>query len=96
MAESRGVHAKQGWTVRLTFTVEVPELPRLTPRETTVLECLGRGLTNKETASALGLTESTARSYIAELMQKTRRNRHELGIIGFFLHFSLSEMTKSA
>ena len=69
--------------MQLTITVDLPQLPHLTPRETSIVECLGRGHTNKETASALGITESTARSYVANLIKKTRCNRHQLGVLGF-------------
>ncbi len=67
----------------IALMVDPPELPFLTPRERTGLLSLGRGLTDKEVAIALNLTVSTARSYVADLIRKTRLNRHQLGIAGF-------------
>ena len=42
----------------------------LTPRETDVLTCIGRGLRVAETAQRLGLAESTVASYVKTLYQK--------------------------
>jgi hypothetical protein len=71
--------------ITITIEVELPVLPRFTPRENSVLSCLGRGLTTKEIATALRLTDATARTYVVSMIAKTHYNRHELGIIGFIL-----------
>ncbi|WP_394766697.1 LuxR C-terminal-related transcriptional regulator [uncultured Paludibaculum sp.] len=57
-------------------------LPKLTHRELTVLECLGHGTSNKELATALNLTDAASRIYVSKLMRKTGLNRHQLGIVG--------------
>jgi DNA-binding CsgD family transcriptional regulator len=57
--------------------------PHLTPRETSLLRCLGKGITNKETATALALSEATARTYVGELISERASIRHQLVIIGF-------------
>jgi DNA-binding NarL/FixJ family response regulator len=54
----------------------------LTKREKDVLACLGQGYTDKEIAAHLELSLATARSYVANLMKKTGKNRHQLGILG--------------
>ena len=46
------------------------ELVALTPRETDVLTCIGRGLRVAETAQRLGLAESTVAGYVKTLYQK--------------------------
>lgn len=44
----------------------------LTPREREVLELLGRGLSNKRIAQALGLTEGTVKSYLRQIFPKIK------------------------
>ena len=44
----------------------------LTAREQGVLSSLARGHTNKEIASALGITEQTVKEHIKHIMEKTR------------------------
>jgi len=44
--------------------------PALTPRERDVLQLLGRGLSNKRIAQALGLTEGTVKSYLRQIFPK--------------------------
>jgi DNA-binding NarL/FixJ family response regulator len=44
-----------------------PTAEALTPRQVTVLELLGRGLSNKEIASELGLTENTVKVHLAHV-----------------------------
>ena len=53
----------------------------LTPRETEVLACIGRGLRVSETARALGLTHHTVASYIKTLYAKLSiRSRAEAAL----------------
>jgi DNA-binding NarL/FixJ family response regulator len=49
-----------------------PEEPAepLTDREKDVLRCLGRGLSNKEIAAELFITERTARTYVSNILGK--------------------------
>ena len=44
----------------------------LTPRETTVVERLLKGATNKEIAQAMGISEQTTKEHIKHIMRKTR------------------------
>jgi DNA-binding CsgD family transcriptional regulator len=44
----------------------------LTPRETTVVERLLKGATNKEIAHAMGISEQTAKEHIKHIMRKTK------------------------
>ena len=54
------------------------DLASLTYRENQVLKLLSQGLTNKEIANCLTLTEKTVKHYMTEVMQKLKvRNRVE-------------------
>jgi len=48
--------------------------PRLTPREQEVLELIGRGLSDRQIASSLGLSYETARSYVKAVRRKLGSN----------------------
>jgi two-component system, NarL family, nitrate/nitrite response regulator NarL len=55
----------------------------LTLREEQVLDCLTRGLSNKEIARQLALAEKTVKHYVSELFDKLEvRNRVEAAILG--------------
>lgn len=45
---------------------------QLTNREQTVVENLAKGFTNKEIATALGITEPTVKAHIKHIMEKTK------------------------
>ncbi len=54
----------------------------LTPRERTVLEMLGQGLTNREIAQRLYLSEKTVKRHVTVVMQKLGvRNRVEAALM---------------
>lgn len=50
----------------------IQERFQLTNREQTVVQNLAKGLTNKEIASALGITEPTVKAHIKHIMEKTK------------------------
>jgi DNA-binding NarL/FixJ family response regulator len=49
---------------------EAPAVDPLTERELEVLAHVGRGLSNKEIATALGITERTARTHVSNILGK--------------------------
>lgn len=63
-----------------------PEQPRLSPREREVLELLSRGLSNRETATVLGISLSTVRTHVEHVLEKLDvSNRVEAVALGFRL-----------
>ncbi|MGH3786430.1 MAG: response regulator [Pseudonocardiaceae bacterium] len=50
--------------------VPPPGLDELTPRETDVLACLGRGMSNAEIAAALVITEATTKTHVSRVLAK--------------------------
>ena len=57
---------------------EKADEPRLSARETEVLNLLGEGMTNTEIANRLFITESTVRTYLQRLLDKLHlKNRAE-------------------
>lgn len=59
-----------------------PGLVSLTRRETGILNCVGLGLTNKEIAIRLGITEKTVKHYMTNIMSKLQvRNRVQAALI---------------
>ena len=51
---------------------QIQERFQLTNREQTVVQNLAKGWTNKEIASALGITEPTVKAHIKHIMEKTK------------------------
>jgi DNA-binding NarL/FixJ family response regulator len=47
-----------------------PEVEPLTDRELEVLALVGRGRSNKEIATGLGITERTARTHVSNILGK--------------------------
>ncbi len=62
-----------------TQVIEVPKIetgPRLSPRQTQVLELMAEGMTNNEIGQELGVTERTVKAYAQELYDRLGvRNR---------------------
>ena len=59
-----------------------PALPELTTRESQILALVARGLTNKEIARDLSLTEKTVKHHMTNVMQKLQvRNRVEAAML---------------
>ncbi len=50
--------------------VPPPGLAELTPRELEVLRCIARGWSNREIAEALGVSEHTAKTHVAHILDK--------------------------
>ena len=66
---------------KLTAT-ENPALEQLTPRERDIARLVAQGLTNKEIAAQLFLSEGTVRNNIVVIMEKLNvTNRTQLGIV---------------
>jgi DNA-binding NarL/FixJ family response regulator len=57
-------------TQRLRERKSEPQPEPLTEREREVLRCVGQGMSNKEIASALFITERTARTYVSNILGK--------------------------
>jgi DNA-binding NarL/FixJ family response regulator len=53
-------------------TVRHSERPKLTRREQELIPLIGRGLTNKEIANQLNLSEQTIKSHVHRLLRKVR------------------------
>ncbi|MFC5469065.1 response regulator [Cohnella suwonensis] len=49
---------------------DLPEIEPLTPRERDILQEVARGQTNREVASALGLSEHTVKNHLKNILQK--------------------------
>jgi len=65
---------------KLTMT-ENPALEKLTPREKDIARLVAQGLTNKEIAAQLFLSEGTVRNNIVVIMEKLEvSNRTQLGV----------------
>ena len=56
----------------------------LTAREQGVLSSLARGHTNKEIASALGITEQTVKEHVKHIMEKTRTTTRTAILVRIF------------
>ncbi len=89
LAVSRGEsYVTPGLAARLLTQVRRPEparaaaLPQLTGREGQILAQVARGLTNKEIARALSLSEKTVKHHMTNVMQKLQvRNRVEAAMV---------------
>ena len=55
--------------------------PRLTPREYEVLDRLARGMTDKEIAEALVVSEQTARTYTKRLLKTLEVNNRVQAVL---------------
>lgn len=72
------LHSAKASEERIIFKGEEPPAPRellslpspLSPREADVLYCIAQGMTNKEIARALGITEHTIKNSVAAIFEK--------------------------
>ncbi len=74
----------------ITGGVEIKEEPDLSQREKEVLQCIGKGSSNKEIAAALFISESTVKTHIGNILQKLHlKNRSQIAAyaahrVGYF------------
>jgi RNA polymerase sigma factor (sigma-70 family) len=60
------------------------DLAALTPRELEVLTLLGRGLSNRELADELGLSETTVKTHVTRILTKLRlRDRAQAVVVAY-------------
>lgn len=77
-----GTAVLNGEVLKTLTQVEVSSFEKLTPREKDVLDLITQGLTNKEIASHLFLSEGTVRNVLSAIMDKLNvRNRTQLSLI---------------
>jgi NarL family two-component system response regulator LiaR len=63
-------------------TPEPPSVPNLTPRELEVVELVVEGLSNREIAHRLVVSERTVQAHVAAAMRKTQTaSRTQLAVI---------------
>lgn len=55
---------------RFARTVPLPMKAHLSPRETEVVQLMAEGLSNRQIARQLGLSEATVKSYLSQLFEK--------------------------
>ena len=60
----------------------------LSPRELEVLECMGRGLSNKEIGAALAITEKTVKTHVSHILGKLNvQDRTQAVLAGIRDHY---------
>ena len=74
--------ARQRNTLTAPPPTQSPNDPRLTDREREVLDLVARGLTNKEIATALNVTENTVRTHLRNILDKLHvHNRTQAALL---------------
>ena len=70
--------------------ITIKPLFKVTPREKEVLSLICNGLSNKEIAARLGISEQTVKNYVSALMEKSRtRSRTQLAIVSMKLELPI-------
>jgi DNA-binding NarL/FixJ family response regulator len=72
--------------------IEHPALANLTPRETDVLQLIGLGLTNRDVAEKLYISEGTVKTHVTHLFNRLNlKNRSQLAVLANMIFPNLSE-----
>jgi DNA-binding NarL/FixJ family response regulator len=70
---------------------KLPALEQLTPREQEVLRLIGKGLTNRDIAQQLFISEGTVKTHVTHLLNRLNlRNRSQLAIYANSAFFEVS------
>ncbi|MCC3408043.1 MAG: response regulator transcription factor [Microcoleus sp. PH2017_10_PVI_O_A] len=76
-----GFCAVPGTPATATQPSKLPALAQLTPREQEVLQLIGKGLTNRDIAQELFISEGTVKTHVTHLLNRLNlRNRSQLAI----------------
>jgi DNA-binding NarL/FixJ family response regulator len=71
------------WIKGLKSGVSLPQTEPLSPQETRVLALVAEGKTNKEIATAMGLSDKTVKNYLANVFQKLHITRRAQAAVFF-------------